>query len=279
MEGIQVGGKRPTSEKVFLESYRRTYQEFLSAYHEVETIYRSFDKRQRPDEFVPLRIEIDQFFSFVRGKYATGDTYKHQPLREGEDRREFLRFRIEEWFGQRWEYLDDHIVKNIPRIINRLGTASSIQAATMDEIIDALEVCHSFHDRLRFYPGGTEGLWKDFAKDNDLAQIKKVLLYLLHGTEDDFITRMGTCIFDEGYHLHHIGRSIVQELLGWVNKENIPICNGRTVKALRYLGFNVVDCPEKGQPFGSRAKQFTSETWCPNGDYLVSKIMLLNANR
>jgi hypothetical protein len=75
--------------------------------------------------------------------------------------------------------------------------------------------------------------------DNSLSYIKKVITYLLHG-KDDFISRMATCIFDEEYHLHHVGRSIIQELLGWVNRENIPICNGRTVKSLRYLGFNVV---------------------------------------
>lgn len=49
---------------------------------------------------------------------------------------------------------------------------------------------------------------------------------------------MGNCIFDESYAVKEFGRSAIQELLGWVNKENIPICNGRTVKVLRYLGFN-----------------------------------------
>ncbi len=71
-----------------------------------------------------------------------------------------------------------------------------------------------------------------------IKQIKKVFKYLLYG-KDDFITRMGTCIYDQDYKLNHIARSVIQELLGWVNNENIPICNGRTVKSLRYLGFNV----------------------------------------
>lgn len=222
-----------------MESYRRTYQEFLAAYHEVEAVYKSFNKRQQPEKLVPLRIEIDQFFSFIREEYATRDTYNHQPLRYGDDRNELVRLRIDEWFGRRWKYLDENIVKNIPRITSGLGTVSSIQAATMNEILDALEVCHSFHDRFRFYLGGIETMRKEFANDNKLEQVKRVLFYLLHG-KDDFITRMGTCIFDDDYSLHHVGRSVVQELLSWVNKENIPICNGRTVKSLRYLGFNVV---------------------------------------
>ena len=109
----------------------------------------------------------------------------------------------------------------------------------MEEIFEALDVCHSIHDRLRFFPGGHETLKKVFTSENELKQIQKVISYLLHG-QDDFITRMGTCIFVESYSIKQIGRSAVQELLGWVNKEDIPICNGRTVKALRYLGFNVV---------------------------------------
>lgn len=238
-EGIQVGRKKPSKEKVFLESYCRTYQEFLSAYQEVEAIYKIFGQRQQPEETVPLRIEIDQFFSFVREKYATGESYKYAPFRHGPERQEYVKSLLVDWFGQRWDYLDHSIVVNIPRIISRLGSVSSIEAASMDEILDALDVCHSFHDRFRFYLGGVETMRQAFADDNNLDRVKKVLIYLLHGS-DNFITRMGNCIFDEDYSLHHVGRSVTQELLGWVNKENIPICNGRTVKALRYLGFNVV---------------------------------------
>lgn len=50
---------------------------------------------------------------------------------------------------------------------------------------------------------------------------------------------MAACIFDEDYKLDEFGRAAVQELYGWVNTENVPICNGRTVKALRYLGCKV----------------------------------------
>lgn len=74
--------------------------------------------------------------------------------------------------------------------------------------------------------------------NNDIERMRFTLSYLLYGDEE-FIIRMGKCIFDNKYNLYGIGRSGIQELLGWVNKENIPICNGRTVKALRYIGFNI----------------------------------------
>lgn len=35
------------------------------------------------------------------------------------------------------------------------------------------------------------------------------------------------------------GQSNVQELIGWINKENLPVINDRTTKVLRYFGFDV----------------------------------------
>ncbi len=239
MEGIEVGRKQPPKEKVFLESYRRTYQEFLSAFRVLEALYKEDGRRQQPEDIVPLRIEIDSFFSFIREKFAIGDSYQTAPLRHGDSLDIYIKEMLEQWFSQRWDYLDEVIPGNISRIFNRLSTKSSIENASIDEIYDALLVCHSFYDRFRFYLGGHETMKVEFIRDNDLNQIKKVLIYLFHG-KDDFIDRMGTCIFNEEYKIYHVGRSVIQELLGWVNKENIPICNGRTVKALRYLGFNVV---------------------------------------
>jgi hypothetical protein len=50
---------------------------------------------------------------------------------------------------------------------------------------------------------------------------------------------MGRCIFDPEYKLNEFGRSAVQELLGWVNSEDIPICNCRTLRSLRWMGYDV----------------------------------------
>ncbi|MBU4274107.1 MAG: phospholipase D family protein [Planctomycetes bacterium] len=238
-EGVQVDKKRISKEKVFLESYRRTYQEFHSAYKSVENIYKKDKRRQQPEEIVPLRIEIDQFFSFVREKYAKGDIWKTAPILGASEQEEIIKEKLEAWFSQRWNYLDNTIPEHIKRINQALSSKSNIENSTMEQIFHALDVCHSIHDRLRFFLGGHETLKKVFTSENDLSQIQKVISYLLHG-KDDFITRMGTCIFDDAYSIKQIGRSAVQELLGWVNKEDIPICNGRTVKALRYLGFKVV---------------------------------------
>lgn len=237
VEGIVVGKKKPAKDKIFLSDYKRTYQEFLYAFKELKEIYVADGRRQHPESVVPVRIEIDQFLSFIREYYAKGDSYQNEPLRNEDARIEFVKSKLNAWFDQRWPYLDEKIPVHLPRL-KRLASTEDIERASFEEIADAIDVCHSFHDRKRFFSGGHETHLEEFKKSNNIMQIKKVLSYLLYG-EDDYITRMGNCIFAPEYKLNQFGRSGVQELLGWINKEDIPICNSRTVKALRYLGYKV----------------------------------------
>ena len=39
--------------------------------------------------------------------------------------------------------------------------------------------------------------------------------------------------------LRNFGRSAAQELLGTLRSDVVPICNGRTTKSLRYLGYTI----------------------------------------
>jgi hypothetical protein len=55
----------------------------------------------------------------------------------------------------------------------------------------------------------------------------------------DIVKRMADLIYDSSYKLNEFGQSNVQELVGWINKEELPVINGRTTKVLRYYGFDV----------------------------------------
>ena len=69
--------------------------------------------------------------------------------------------------------------------------------------------------------------------------IKKTLSHLLHGSEGDYVARMADCIFDLNYRLQDFGESCAPERRsGWVNNEDVPTCNSRTLKSLRWLGFD-----------------------------------------
>ena len=78
-----------------------------------------------------------------------------------------------------------------------------------------------------------------FISDNGIPKIKAVLTHLIHGEPNDYVLRMADCIFEEQYQLQHFGEMCIQETYGWLNQEDVPICNGRTLKSLRWLGFNV----------------------------------------
>lgn len=236
---IDRGLPAPSKSEIILDGYRSTYQHFLAAYRTVERVYKATGKRRHPEETLPLRIEIDQFFNFIRAELTSGDSYESEPKLVGQALDEKIADVLKQWFSTPRPYLDNTIVKrSFPTINQTLGSPAAIAQAEWDALIDALCCAHSFYDRLRFFKGGHPTHVSVFKTQNPIERVKRVLTYLLFGS-DDYVERMGRCIFDPQFHLHEFGRSAVQEVLGWVNRENIPICNNRTLRALRYLGFDV----------------------------------------
>lgn len=232
-------GKIIKSKKsIFLDAYKKAYQESVAAYKNILEVYEE-KQRKIPEQYIPLRLEIDSFFSFVRDIHATHETWKSQPLGWESNKKDHLRSLIDEWLKTPWLHFEDTIVNNnYPLIQKVFNSPKSIDAASGQDIADALCVLHSFHDCLRFHKGGLETLKADFLNTNELNQIKKSLKHLIYG-DGDVITRMSDCLFDEKYKLNEFGRANVQELVGWMSKDNLPVINGRTTKVLRYFGFNV----------------------------------------
>lgn len=235
---IYRGSKKNTNKSIFLDTYQKSYQEAVTAFRRIENVYKNHERKVVGD-LIPLRLEIDSFFSFVRDFYATQDTWKDQPLGWDEQQKYRANTLINEWLRTKWEHFEDRIVPiNYPLIKRVLGSRQSIKAASMDNIVDALCVLHSFHDRFRFYKGGLETLKSSFIEYNEEKQVKHTLTYLLYGIGDT-ISRMADCIYDREYKLNHFGKSNIQELIGWINNEELPVINGRTTKVLRYFGNDI----------------------------------------
>lgn len=76
---INRGKKKSTKKSIFLDTYRKSYQESVSAFRKIEEVYSLKDRKVGEDD-IPLRLEIDSFFSFVRDCHATQETWKQQPL-------------------------------------------------------------------------------------------------------------------------------------------------------------------------------------------------------
>ena len=230
---------KQSKENIFIEDYRKTYQESVSAFNTIRQVYEKVGKRKKSESEIPLRLEIDSFVSFVRDKHAKKESWKNTPITSGEPQSSKIRELVEEWHQTPWPYFEETIVnETYPRLKAIFASENAISEATADEIFQALCTLHSFHDRLRFYPGGLETLKQEFLGKNDIGKVKESLAYLVFGNTE-IIERMANLIFNTKYKLNVFGQSNVQELIGWQNKEELPVINGRTTKILRYFGFDV----------------------------------------
>lgn len=236
---IERGKRKKSKESLFLDSYRRAYQESITAFERIKGVYESVGRRKNDFYDIPIRIEIDSFLSFVREVHAAQESWKNQSLGWSDDKEALVREHIGEWLEAERPHYDTKICyENYPQITNVFGSKDGINRASYDEIIQALGVLHSFHDRLRFFPGGLDTLMNTFRANNSINQTKSSLIHLLYG-RGDIVKRMADLIYDSSYKLSEFGRSNVQELVGWINKEGLPVINGRTTKVLRYYGFDV----------------------------------------
>lgn len=235
---IARGQPKPKSDSLFRSSFRKSYQECVSAFNIVRDAYAASGYRKVSEQEVPIRLEVDSFMSFIRQEHATGESWQKSPYRTVEEQRTILRPLIDEWSSVRWPYFENTIVgETYPRLQRVFKSKETVLAASDDELFDALATLHSFGDRLRFYRGGKE-TWKDaFISSNDPTRAREALAHLVFG-RGDVVDRMADAINGDGK-IKAFGKANVQELIGWCNKEELPILNSRRTKVLRYLGSRV----------------------------------------
>lgn len=237
---IKRGEKKLGKQSLFLSHFRKAYQEGVAAFDVVRKVYQGSGYRKASEQDIPMRIEIDSFISFVREKVATGESWESAPLRTPDEREPLIRELIERWKSTPWPHFEDKIVgENYPRLKRVFASLESIMASNDDELFDGLATLHSFHDRFRFVDGGLPSWKKVFPTYNDPKRTRETLVYLVHGA-GDVVERMANVIFDPRYKLEEFGKANVQELVGWCNREELPIINGRTTKVLRFFGSKVV---------------------------------------
>jgi hypothetical protein len=241
----KVGSDIVSAKRSFLQSLRRKYDEqLIPAHEEVRALFLK-DGRRRPEYTAgDPEIEINRFLGWARLVHAPGDSWKQTPLAEGDGRTPRIQAMLAGWHsagsvGAGDMVDEDSEVEKIGRLRSTLGDPERISGLSYDELFETLICCHAFLELLRFVSGGLEGLRRDFAARNTLDQIKATLNHLLHGSGSS-LERAYDCIYSEKYKLGRFGESCVMELVGWMDPKRPPI-NGRTIKALRFLGFDVSD--------------------------------------
>lgn len=238
---IDRGVKKRSQHSLFLSHFRKAYQEGVGAFNIVRKVYEDVGYRKVDESVVPLRLEIDSFISFVREKVATEESWKSSPIRTAPEQEPIIRELIERWRQVRWPHFEDKIAgENYPRIKRVFASKQTILAASDGDLFDALATLHSFHDRYRFFDGGLPTWKKEFPTFNDPKRTRESLAYLVFG-DGDVVERMANMLRDGSpYKLNEFGKANVQELIGWCNREELPVINGRTTKVLRFFGSKVV---------------------------------------
>jgi len=217
----------------YLENFKKEYQVYISSFQRLEKIYNSVSHERKYNSNCPIRIEIDGFLSWLWDYKCDHNNYLERPMLSDEQitdsiillKEEFIRFTGNDYYD------------NLPNIhtIPELDSREKIEKLTSEKICDLLERVWAFHDRLRFFSGGLPAMKEEFIKRNG-QQIKETISYILYG-EEDYVVRIYNSLFSSKYKLDFFGDSCVKELYGLLNKDNIPICNGRTRKVMQWLGF------------------------------------------
>lgn len=235
-DNINRGKKKPAKQSLFLSHFRKAYQEGVAAFNVVRQVYEASGYRKASEADIPLRLEVDSFISFVREREATGESWRAAPYRTRAEQEPVIRALIERWKDTPWPYFEDKIVgETYPRLKRVFASREALMAADDGTLFDALAALHSFHDRFRFFEGGLKTWREVFPRSNDPKRARESLAYLVFGG-GDIVERMANMIYDPLYKLAEFGQANVQDLVGWCNREELPILNGRTTKVLRFFG-------------------------------------------
>lgn len=233
-QNISILDKKFSKKDRYISAFRKKYQLYISAFNTLVNIYGDTTS-ERKWESIPIRIEIDRFLWWLRETQFKGDEYIGTPISTNEEIIQRINYLKSEYILTENEYLDT-VKDNYKITITFFDSSSKIMSYTYDELFKGLLYVHAFHDRFRFYEGGLLRMKEMFLETNGIEKIKRTIDYIING-EEPYEYRIFKAIFHAEYKLKGFGESCVKELFGLVNNEDIPICNGRTLKSMEWLGF------------------------------------------
>lgn len=231
-----LGGRslRLARESLYSQDHQRRYQKALGAIRQVTNAYAAGGVRLEPR--VPLAIEVDQLFNFLRER-APGDGYRDSPILFGDARGERIEGAVAKYRLEDPGYLHVIAEERYPAIAAVFGSAAALEAANADDLWAALSVVHALKERQRYFEGGLAAMRGRILDANGVERVRRTLRHLAFGAGAP-ANRVADCLFGD-FRLQEFGESCVQETLGWARPDEAPIVNRRTLVALRLLGFDV----------------------------------------
>lgn len=144
-------------------------------------------------------------------------------------------------------------------LIHRLLTRDNVQRLTPDDVVSICNATHSTRDYIlkiglekmglvgvnsmgRAERTDHYGRWILGRRNRRGESFPQLLAFVLYGGEDgDIWRRIYDAAYDDSRAIGHYGLNSIAEVVGWARPEVCYPRNGRTSKALRALGFEVVD--------------------------------------
>lgn len=231
---VDITKRKKDKSKEYEVSINKRYQEYLIKFDLLKQSYLKVGKRKVSENELPLRIEIHRFLNWIRKNKAYKDLYLNAPVRTDKELGNFVEANIIEFFQDSSTNFD-YEIESYQILKENFSTAEKIKSLSEEELLKTLKRVTSFYEHIR--RSENMNYQFEFINNNGIDKIKNTLIYLLFGT-DDFTKRITNCINHPDYSLSRFGNSCIQETYGWLNNDNIPICNERAFKSMRWLGYS-----------------------------------------
>lgn len=235
-----VESRTQTRQRLFLRDLQRqVYEEYRPAFREVTELLRRHGFRRPELPGISIEHEINRFLNWLRLTHAPGEAWKEVSPRSPAERESVVLQYGKEWAATEHTCIPDDYLPLLETVQKTFNTRGAVVGSSKEELMEGLLGLHAFAERQRFTKGGRANLPGEFWSQNpDLNRVRSTLTYLLHGT-GDLVERLHDVLYDPGRKLNMFGRYCALELYGTVKPGECPPLNGRTAKALRFIGFDV----------------------------------------
>jgi predicted transcriptional regulator len=242
-QNSSVRSRTKSSDNIFEESLRRQISEYGSAFREINDVLTSHQLGRDELKTVGSAHRTNRFLNWVRLTKAPGeDAWKDAARRPTDQRAELITALGREWAGLDSDHtqIADEYLDWLHTVTATFASKDAIADATQEGLTAGLMSLHAFYERLRFVDGGRKNLPPFFwaANADDVSRVRRSLSFLVHGS-GEFVDRLSDFLSIPEIKLAHFGKFCALELFGTVRPDLCPPMNGRTAKAMRFLGYSV----------------------------------------
>lgn len=242
-QNSSVASRKRTTKSVFQETLRRQIAEYGSAFREIDEVLVRNQIQRAELGSVAQEYRTNRFLNWVRLTKAPGEIeWRQAPSRSPEGRRDLI---LE--LGREWATLDsdktqipEEYLEWLGRVLKTFATKDVLSDVNKETLTDGLLSLHAFHEQLRFVDGGLKNLPVEFWRANggNVEKVRQSLGFLLFG-HGDFANRLYEFISFPNVKLAYFGKFCALELFGTIHPLKCPPMNGRTAKAMHFLGYSV----------------------------------------